>query len=1033
MPYLIPVPEGDECLPNPCGPNSGCRKNNGKPTCFCLPEYEGSPPNVPCQLPNNPCKPSVCGPNTQCSILQNGFAKCTCLPGYVESPNTIRGCIQPTNPCDPNPCGKDAICDSSRNPVCFCAESKMGNPFRACHPPIVVQELCAPGPCGQNSDCYVVSNQEQCFCRPGYIGDAYVGCQEPPRTACEPNPCGPRAECLLLSNGKTVCQCPDGLGGDPSSSTGCHGYECRVDDECNDNQACLGYRCRDPCPGSCGVNAHCRVVGHHPICTCPAPLVGNPILHCHQADEPSRNPCYPSPCGANTECIVQGDHALCRCLSGYQGSPETECHPECVINSDCAPTESCMNYRCKNPCEDQLCGINAACKVFDSTAACECLPGYVGNALYQCVRMPDLVNMTQPPCQAHPCGQDFGCLDYGAHVAICDPCSSPNSQYDPKCRPECITDVDCPFDRACIRHNCVDPCPGSCGHNALCLVQNHRPTCSCPNDLYGNPYEYCSTPNVIVHQPVSCDGSICGSNAECRNNGQALACTCLTGYYGDPLIGCRPECIVNSECDMKKACQNNKCVDPCNNACGVGAFCQVVNHFPVCYCPEGYTGDALQSCLLFREPPVATTSACDPSPCGPNSRCLLSQQGNAICSCLPGYRGSPPACQRECISNSDCVLNKACLNFKCADPCPGTCGVDARCEVISHNAICACHPGYEGDPFVKCIRRDINHDVSHYDNPCSPSPCGPNSICQVKQDRPVCSCAANYIGGPPYCRPECTSHQECPHQEACINEKCQDPCINACGTNAECNVVAHSAFCNCLPGYQGDGFIGCIKKPIEPPRQQDPCYGNPCGVNSKCTDYNGQAKCACIPPYLGDPYTSGCKPECVLNSDCASHLSCINQHCRDPCPGICGPNAECSVANHVPVCACDRGYIGDAFNGCRLKPIEQPQPRTDPCRPSPCGPNSICRVTGDRPTCSCQSEMIGAPPNCRPQCITSSECPLNQACLNQKCSDPCPETCGLNAHCRVSNHNPICSCPPAFPQGDPFDRCIERRKYILCA
>lgn len=36
------------------------------------------------------------------------------------------------------------------------------------------------------------------------------------------------------------------------------------------------------------------------------------------------------------------------------------------------------------------------------------------------------------------------------------------------------------------------------------------------------------------------------------------------------------------------------------------------------------------------------------------------------------------------------------------DPCPGTCGFNARCQVINHNPICSCNPGYNGDPFVRC-------------------------------------------------------------------------------------------------------------------------------------------------------------------------------------------------------------------------------------------------------------------------------------------------------------------------------------------
>lgn len=130
--FIFSVPEGDECKPNPCGPNSGCRLVHKRPQCFCLPEYEGIPPIKPCILPSHPCDPSPCGPNTQCAILDNGFAKCTCLPGYIESPNTIRGCVEMKNPCQPNPCGPRAICDPSRQPPCFCPEPLIGNPFKNC-------------------------------------------------------------------------------------------------------------------------------------------------------------------------------------------------------------------------------------------------------------------------------------------------------------------------------------------------------------------------------------------------------------------------------------------------------------------------------------------------------------------------------------------------------------------------------------------------------------------------------------------------------------------------------------------------------------------------------------------------------------------------------------------------------------------------------------------------------------------------------------------------------------------------------------
>lgn len=532
--------------------------------------------------------------------------------------------------------------------------------------------------------------------------------------------------------------------------------------------------------------------------------------------------------------------------------------------------------------------------------------------------------------------------------------------------------------------------------------------------------------------PDTCENIRCGVNAYCLQRDNSLSCTCKDGFFGNPWISCRPECVINSDCVLTEACINNKCVDPCVNLCGINAHCDTVNHVPICYCPTGFNGDAFVSCVPHTPiiPPVynMTQHPCDPSPCGPFSRCLISQQGFATCSCLPNYKGVPPMCKPECVVSSECAQNHACVNKKCVDPCPSTCGLNAICTVINHNPICSCPPGQQGDPFASCYTPIVIETPKTPENPCSPSPCGPNSICQIKQGRPVCSCQANYIGNPPYCRPECVINQECPQDKACVREKCINPCDNTCGSNARCNVVNHTPFCSCLDGYEGDAFIGCTKVLIIQPEEHDPCNPSPCGVNSQCTVERGSARCTCIPPYIGNPYGGGCRPECTRNSDCASHLTCVSQHCRDPCPGLCGINAECSVINHLPVCTCLTAYTGDPFKACRLVP-QKPLPPEDPCNPSPCGANSICRTANGHAVCSCQTGYIGSPPSCRPECVVSSECELTKACIHQKCQDPCPGTCGINARCQVINHNPVCSCSPDFT-GDPFVKCFVEGKFI---
>ena len=103
----------------------------------------------------------------------------------------------------------------------------------------------------------------------------------------------------------------------------------------------------------------------------------------------------------------------------------------------------------------------------------------------------------------------------------------------------------------------------------------------------------------------------------------------------------------------------------------------------------------------------------------------------------------------------------------------------------------------------------------------------------------------------------------------------------------------------------------------------------------------------------------------------------------------------------------------------------------NPCEPSPCGPNAQCQVINNSPSCSCLSEFTGSPPNCRPECISNSECPSNLACINQKCRDPCPGSCGENAICNTVSHTPMCTCSSGYT-GDPFTQCIlQQRKNVI--
>jgi len=101
--------------------------------------------------------------------------------------------------------------------------------------------------------------------------------------------------------------------------------------------------------------------------------------------------------------------------------------------------------------------------------------------------------------------------------------------------------------------------------------------------------------------------------------------------------------------------------------------------------------------------PQVIETPCDPHPCGPNSNCR-AVGSSPVCSCQPGYLGVPPECRPECVSNGECSPSLSCVNFKCQDPCTGTCGPSATCTVINHNPVCSCPSGTTGDPLTTGCR-----------------------------------------------------------------------------------------------------------------------------------------------------------------------------------------------------------------------------------------------------------------------------------------------------------------------------------------
>lgn len=146
---------------------------------------------------------------------------------------------------------------------------------------------------------------------------------------------------------------------------------------------------------------------------------------------------------------------------------------------------------------------------------------------------------------------------------------------------------------------------------------------------------------------------------------------------------------------------------------------------------------------------------------------------------------------------------------------------------------------------------------------------------------------------------------------------------------------------------------------------------------------------------------------------------------KNPCEIKCGKNAICSAENS---CECSQGFKGDPKVECKLDNI-----KIDQCSPTPCGPYSSCKIIENRPNCTCLDGFQGKPPLCSP-CNSSSECKIDQICVNQKCvKNPCESFCGKSAECGIKDGKIECSCKNHLDK-NPFIECpsIGSAKVSAC-
>lgn len=166
-----------------------------------------------------------------------------------------------------------------------------------------------------------------------------------------------------------------------------------------------------------------------------------------------------------------------------------------------------------------------------------------------------------------------------------------------------------------------------------------------------------------------------------------------------------------------------------------------------------------------------------------------------------------PTPRPECLKDDECANDKACFDKKCQDPCVlrQPCGVNARCQAVDHSHRCFCLDGYVGNPWVQCVRGMINDSDERPLRNISYDTFISFSEIQVPPPTPP---------PPPFTpRPECRQDDECPHNRACFDHTCQDPCVvrHPCGVNTKCETERHVPVCSCLQGYVGNPLVQCLK------------------------------------------------------------------------------------------------------------------------------------------------------------------------------------------------------------------------------
>lgn len=249
------------------------------------------------------------------------------------------------------------------------------------------------------------------------------------------------------------------------------------------------------------------------------------------------------------------------------------------------------------------------------------------------------------------------CFD-GDHCEFVDQCKIDFEQDEKQCNDHgyCTNDYtddgftcQC-FDPHWMGEKCgdVNECyPNPCLNGGLCDQKNGTVLCECQDGFYG---EHCENFD-------KCRVTVCLHQGICRLVDDEPVCDCTPHWEGD-------QCQIEITCDP----------DPCMNggSCGKDRFGD-----KICYCPPGYTGKQCEH------------SACESNPCLNGGTCIVDGSGHFECKCHNGFDG-PTCAENVCLPDHK--------------PPPPNCHGHGNCQITQDgDAVCSCYPGW--DPVGDCEER----------------------------------------------------------------------------------------------------------------------------------------------------------------------------------------------------------------------------------------------------------------------------------------------------------------------------------------